>query len=165
MGAPAPPELELGRKRRGGSSRSSSSITQELLLGVAGDLPPALAALVEQLLAEGEEAVALSVAVVALNRLRSTRAPLPRPPPEIRLDPRRAAACNRCPELTRCGGHADGCDWGRCQQNCASCGVRCPARADLAAWQRDVAGLGLEDLKRTFPAVPQLPPLVPVIDC
>jgi hypothetical protein len=51
IGAPAPAELELGRKRRGGSSRSSSSITQELLLAVAGDLPTALAALIEQLLA------------------------------------------------------------------------------------------------------------------
>src|SRR3989442_14770931 len=161
MGAPAPAELELGRKRRGGSSRSSSSITQELLLGVAGDLPTALAALVEQLLAEGEEAAALSVAVAALTGLRP-RARAPRPEPEIRLDPQRAAACNRCPELARCGGHADGCDWRRCRHDWATCGVRCRTRADLAAWQRDVDGLGLEDLNRAFPAGPQLPPLGPV---
>src|ERR1700694_922138 len=105
MRARAPAELELGRKRRGGSSRSSSSITNELLLGVAGDLPPALAALVGQLLAEGEEAVALSVAVAALTGLRS-RARAPRPEPQIRLDPQRAAACNHCPEVARCGGQA-----------------------------------------------------------
>src|SRR3984893_6331931 len=164
MGAPAPAELELGRKRRGGSSRSSSSITHELLLGVAGDLPTALAALVEQLLAEGEEAAALSVAVAALTGLRS-RARAPRPEPEIRLDPQRAAVCNRCPELARCGGQGDGCDWRRCRHDCAGCGVRCPARADLQAWQRDVGGLGLEDLRTEFPPLPQLPPLVPVMDC
>ncbi len=163
MGAPAPAKLELGRKRRGASSRSSNSITQELLLGVAGGLPVAFAELVQQLLAEGEEAAAVSVAVAALTRLLS-RPRTPRPEPDIRLDPRRAAACNLCPELARCGGQADGCDWRRCRHNCAGCGVRCPARADLTGWQRDVAGLGLEDLRSEFPAVPQLPPLVPVVD-
>src|SRR6202011_4628056 len=135
-----------------------------LLLAVAGDLPTALAALIEPLWAGGEEGAAVSVAVAALPRLR-TRARGPRPQPEIRLDPQRAAACNGCPELARCGGRADGCDWRRCRHDCASCGVRCPTRADLAAWQRDVDGLALEDLNRAFPAVPQLPRLVPVVDC
>ncbi|PZS36620.1 MAG: hypothetical protein DLM58_01350 [Pseudonocardiales bacterium] len=156
-------ELELGTRRRGDSSSSSSSTTRELLLGVARSLPAPLAELVEQLLAEGEEAAAVSVAVGAANRLCS-RPRRRATEPEIRLDPGRAQACNGCPELVRCGGAAAGCSWERCRGRCGSCGVRCPARRDLAAWQRDVGGLGLEDLNRVFPAVPRLPPLVPVVE-
>ena len=163
-GQPSPaPELELGRKWRGGSSSSSSSTTQELLLGVAGGLPAAFAELVEQLLVEGEEGAAVAVAVAALTRLR-LRAQRPPPESEVRLDPGRAAACNGCPELARCGGDPAGCSWRWCRRSCGSCGVRCPLRADLAVWQRDVAGLGLEDLRRAFPALPQLCPLVPIVD-
>ncbi|PZR85316.1 MAG: hypothetical protein DLM67_26060, partial [Candidatus Nephthysia bennettiae] len=156
-------ELELGRGRRGGSSSSSSRTTREFLLGIAGGLPAALAELVEQLLAEEEEAVAVSVAVAALTRLRARarRRPLKS---EVALDPQRAAACNRCPELARCGGDVEGCRWRWCRRSCGSCGVRCPARTDLAAWQQDVGGLGLEDLATAFPPVPQLPPLVPVVE-
>jgi hypothetical protein len=146
-------ERELGTRRRGDSSSSSSSTSRELLLGVACSLPAPLAELVEQLLAEGEEAAAVSVAVTASTRLRS-RARRRGPEPEVRLDPGRAQACNGCPELVRCGGAAAGCSWEWCRGRCGSCGVRCPARRDLAAWQQDVRGLGLEDLNRVFPAVP-----------
>src|SRR3989442_6942809 len=62
-------ELELGTGRRGGTSSSSSSTTRELLLGIAGGLPRTLAELVEQLLAEDEEAAAVSLAVLASTRL------------------------------------------------------------------------------------------------
>jgi hypothetical protein len=159
-GAQFAAERELGTRQRGSSS---SSATRELLLGVAGGLPEPLAELVEQLLGEGEEAAAVSVAVSAANRLRSQ----PRrraTEPEVRLDPRRALACNRCPELARCGGAVEGCSWELCRGHCGSCGVRCPARQDLAAWQQDVQGLGLEDLQQSFAPVPQLPPVVAVVD-
>jgi hypothetical protein len=89
--APQPAELDLGTKRRGRPSSFASSISQELLLGVAGGLPRAFAELVEQLLSEREEAAALS------TRLRSTRVPQPPPEPEFRLDPRRAAAATSAP--------------------------------------------------------------------
>jgi hypothetical protein len=77
-------ERELGTRRRGDSSSSSSSTSRELLLGVACSLPAPLAELVEQLLAEGEEAAAVSVAVTASTRLRS-RARRRGPEPEVRL--------------------------------------------------------------------------------
>jgi hypothetical protein len=79
MGAPAPAELELERKRRGRSSSFASSISQELLLGVAGGLPQAFAELVEQLLSEGEEAAVSPRPVIAPRKSRTALdATLPR---------------------------------------------------------------------------------------
>ncbi len=153
-GGPAPaPELELGTRRRGGSS---SPTTQELLRGVAGGLLAAFAELVEQLLAEGEEGAAVSVTVTALTRLRS-RAPRRPPEWEVRLDPRRSAVCNRCPELARCVGRRR---WLQLALVPAELwGLRCSLPAPDPTWRpgrRDVAGLGLEDLTRAFPALAQL---------
>lgn len=155
--------LELGRRWRGGSASSSSSITPGAGPRDWRQTPNPARRPRAPAAAEDEEAAAVAAAVAASTRLRSTR-DRPRAGSQAPLDPRRAARCNKRAELSPCGGDPRGCDWRWCRRHCGGCAVRCLATSDLVAWQRDVGGLGLEDLNQTFPAVPQLPPVVPVVE-
>lgn len=91
-------------------------------------------------------------------------------PPRLTPPPPRpggvAAVCRRCPHRQVCGGHPDGCAWQHCDTDCARCPVRCPDRADIAVWDHDVGGLGLDDRPVTcdLQVPPPMPAVVPVIE-
>jgi hypothetical protein len=126
-------------------------------------LPESIADVVSALIAEDRLVEALGRAEAAINVLRRARAELPFAA-DAPMVVQRAAEYHRCPELRLCGGAQTGCAWAWCSRRCASCGVRCPRRTDLAAWRSVTRSLALDDLVMPLGEPPALPSLVPVID-
>ena len=135
----------------------------ELLQAATPVLPAPMAGVISALVAEDRLVEALRRAEAAIRALRRPLAELPLAG-EAPLVRRRAAECERCPELRLCGGAERGCAWSWCSQRCFGCGVRCPRRTDLAAWRSATTSLDLEDLAASLGEPPALPGLVPVLD-
>jgi hypothetical protein len=153
-------ELETSRELI--PTRDPRALAGELIRALCPALPTPIAEVVGQLLDEGALVAALDRAESAIAALRRTT-PIALPAAADVLAGR-AAECDGCPELPRCGGAESGCSWAWCSRHCDACGVRCPRRSDLEAWRAAIGSLELDDLVVPLPAPPALPALVPILD-
>jgi hypothetical protein len=155
-------EAELEESRELVPTRDPRVVAIELVRALCPALPEPVAEVVRALADEGAVGAAVERAETAIAALRHAE-PLPLCS-SAPLLAARAAECRRCPELSMCGGGERGCAWAWCSRRCASCGVRCPQRADLPSWRAATGSLRLDDLVVRLPEPPALPALVPVLD-
>lgn len=161
--SPAGPRLPLEPSRAIVPSRDPRELALELVRALCPALPRPVADVVRALADEGATTAAVDRAAAAVSGLRqpATELELAAAVPAVAA---RASECDRCPELTICGGAQRGCAWAWCSRRCDTCGVRCPSRADLGRWRTATGSLRLDDLVVPLPTLPPLPALVPVID-
>lgn len=153
---------ELEESRAIVPTRDPRALALELVRELAPGLPDPVAHVVRELVDEGSVLAAVDQAERAIAALRRPRPLELAAAGPIRAD--RAGECDACPALALCGGAAAGCAWAWCSRRCASCGVRCPRRADLEAWRTATGTLELDDLVVQLPEPPPLPALVPILD-